>query len=63
MGKAMPIATITIFVKSVDNKRTMPKVLAPNTFRMPISFVRRWAEKVTKPNKPKQEIKREHVKL
>ncbi len=42
--------------KSLDNSVLIPATLAPNTLRMPISFVLRSAVKAAKPNKPKQEI-------
>src|SRR5829696_7414402 len=48
---------ITSFIKSVDNICHRLKMLAPNTFLTPISFVRCSATKDASPNNPKQEIK------
>ena len=36
------------------NSRTMSRVRAPSTLRMPISLVRRSAVKAAKPNRPRQ---------
>ena len=52
----MAIATMTTFVKSEDNRYTMPNELEPSTFLIPISFKRRSAVNAARPNKPRQEI-------
>ena len=44
------------FKKSLDNNSIICMTVAPNTFLMPISFVRTSIAKVDKPNNPKQEI-------
>ena len=47
---------ITNCKKSFDNNVVIPVTLAPNTFRIPISFILRSAVYAAKPNKPKHEI-------
>src|ERR1700748_3089658 len=47
----------TNLAKSVESFLTIPSTLAPNTLRIPISFFRRSADKVAKPNKPIHEIR------
>ena len=56
IGKAITIATRTIFVKSKESKYTMDKLLDPNTFLIPISFNRRSAVKDANANNPRHDI-------
>ena len=51
------IAITTSFKKSFDKRAIRLFVFAPNTLRIPISFVRRSVSKAAKPNNPRQEIK------
>jgi hypothetical protein len=53
-GDAMINAIITSFKKSLDNKLMMFEIEAPNTFRIPISFVRFIAANAARPNNPRQ---------
>ena len=50
-------AITTSTAKSFDNNPTNPFTSAPNTLRMPISFVLLATINVAKPNKPMQAIK------
>lgn len=59
MGDAISKARSTSFKKSFDSKNTIPFILAPRTFRMPISFVLRTTTKAINPHKPMQHIKME----
>ena len=51
------------FKKSVERIDTMLLTEAPNTLRMPISFVLFSADKTDNPNKPIQEIKMVNMAL
>ena len=53
----MTTAIRTNFRKSFDINKMIPRLVAPNTFRMPISFFLCSAEKVASPKAPKQEIR------
>ena len=53
-GKAIKPAIITSFKKSFESNETMPDTDEPNTFRMPISFVRCSIVRIEMPNKPIQ---------
>jgi hypothetical protein len=55
-GKAIMAAIRTSFKKSFESILTIPVTEAPSTLRIPISFVFCSAVKVTRPNKPRQEI-------
>src|SRR5690606_38309313 len=55
-GTAIKKPNKTNFIKSLPSKVTILKVIAPMTFRMPISLVRCSVSKVVKPNNPKMEI-------
>src|SRR4051812_6459415 len=57
IGVAIIIAMMTSLIKSIDNKPTMLLTSAPNTFRIPISFVRNCAVYVANPSNPRQAIK------
>ena len=56
-GEAIIAAITTSFKKSVESSATILVMLAPNTLRTPISFMRCSALNVANPNKPKQEIR------
>src|SRR5579863_4388781 len=56
-GDAIRNATTTSFKKSFDNSIVIVPILAPSTFRTPISFILVSAIYVASPNKPRQEIK------
>ena len=53
------IAITIHFMNSFDNEKTIPVILAPKTFLIPISFVFISATNDAKPNKPRQAIKME----
>ena len=50
----MRLANATSLTNSAENIVTICPAEAPSTLRTPISFVRRWAEIVARPNRPKQ---------
>ena len=56
MGIAINTANSTNLIKSLDNNATNWPTDAPSTFRIPISLVRRSAEKAANPSKPKAEM-------
>src|SRR3982751_5611266 len=56
-GEAIKNEMTTSFKKSFDKRDIMPVVLAPRTFRIPISFVRCSTLKVVSPNNPRHEMK------
>jgi hypothetical protein len=56
-GAATKKDMLTSVRKSLDKRETIPVVLAPSTFRMPISLVRCSTLNVVRPNNPRQEIK------
>src|SRR5215471_13954662 len=56
-GMAITSAMVTSAKKYFRNSRLMFGAEAPNTFRMPTSFVRFAMKKETNPNKPRQEMK------
>lgn len=57
MGEAIKMAAKTRIITSLDNKYSILIVVAPSTFRIPISLVRCSAVKETSPNNPRQEMK------
>ena len=56
IGTAITVATATNFAKLFANKIVTDVTEAPNTLRMPISFVRCAVANITKPNKPRHAI-------
>ncbi len=58
-GKAISVAIVTSFKNSLDSNPTTVCTEAPSTFLTPISFFRRSAVKIDKPNKPRQATKME----
>src|SRR5215203_5193095 len=54
IGEAITMAIMISFTKSFDNMAVMFLILAPNTFRIPISFVRCSAINAESANKPRQ---------
>src|SRR5688500_2347566 len=56
-GIAITIAITTSLMKSLEISVTMPATDEPNTFLIPISFVRCSAVKVARPNNPRHAIK------
>ena len=57
MGDAINNEITTSLIKSFDSNTTTPCVVAPNTLRIPTSFLLRSAVYAAKPNKPKQPTK------
>ena len=57
MGQATIEASATSFRKSSDNNLTMLLVLAPSTFRIPISRMRWVMVNADNPNRPRQAMK------
>ena len=53
-GQAITLAMITGRLNCHTSSRTMSRVRAPSTLRMPISLVRRSAVKAARPNRPRQ---------
>ena len=53
-GQAIRLAMITGLENCQASSRTMSRLRAPNTLRMPISLVRRSAVKAARPNRPRQ---------
>jgi len=57
IGEASRIAISTSFTKSRDSIAVIPVTEAPNTLRIPISFVLNSAIYDASPSKPRQDIK------
>lgn len=55
-GHAIRLDITIILTYSTDNMATIAETLAPRTFRMPISFVRRSAEYADSPKRPNDAI-------
>ena len=54
-----PAAISTSFKNSAESNPTIPEILAPRTFRMPISFTFLSTTKIDKPNNPRHAISKE----
>lgn len=56
IGVAIINASMSNLTKSVESKAIICRTEAPNTFRIPISFIRLLVMKITSPNNPRELI-------
>lgn len=53
-ARILRITSATSRTKSFDNSAMICATVAPSTFRTPISFIRWWEVKITRPSRPRQ---------